>query len=424
MIRINLDYLKEQPQFDTYQERIKKIHQGMNDLSLPGNDFLGWATLPLNLDHNEIEQIKKTAQEIRSRVDILVVVGIGGSYLGARAVIEALNGLRPLAKKPEIIFLGQTFSSTYTAQVLSYLQGKKFAINVISKSGTTTETSIAFRLVRNLLISQVGKDAARNLIVATTDKNKGVLRNLSLKEGYQMFVLPENIGGRYSVFTPVGLLPIAVAGINIDDLLAGALNGYQRYNNADLESAANRYAITRNALYQANKKVELFVTYEPQLHELQEWFKQLFGESEGKEHQGIFPTAATFSTDLHSLGQFIQEGSPLLFETILNIKQPVLNLSIPHDDDNLDELNYLAGKTLNEVNEKAMMGTLEAHSHTGRVNNIILEIPDLTTKTLGELLYFFMYACAVSSYLLEVNPFDQPGVEVYKKNMFKLLGKK
>ena len=321
--------------------------------------------------------------------------------------------------------MGQTFSPNYVAQVLKYLKGKKFAINVISKSGTTTETSISFRLLKELLEEQIGKENARKAIFATTDKEKGALKTLCNKEGYATYVLPSNIGGRFSVLTAVGLFPLAVAGINVQDMLDGACIARLMYNNTNLkENICYRYAIMRDYMYRHNKPVELFVTYEPQMSQISEWLKQLFGESEGKDKKGLFPASVTFSTDLHSLGQFVQDGSPILFETILNVLEPNDDIKIPHDEDDLDGLNYLEGKDLAFVNQKAFEGTLKAHTEEGGVPCNVIEIEKLNAKTLGHLFYFFMRACAMSAYLLDINPFNQPGVEIYKKNMFHLLGKK
>ncbi|MGA0876154.1 MAG: glucose-6-phosphate isomerase, partial [Bacilli bacterium] len=353
------------------------------------------------------------------------VCGIGGSYLGARAVIEAIRGLLPSTKKEiEIIYLGQTFSPTYTQQVLNYLEHKKFAINVISKSGTTTETSIAFRLLKALLEKKVGVAEARKAIFATTDKEKGALRSLANQEGYVTFNLPDDIGGRYSVLTAVGLLPIAVAGIDIQALMAGAKEAMTLYTSSQIETnLAVQYAIARHQLYE-EKSVEMFVTYEPQFAMIAEWLKQLFAESEGKENKGLLPGSVSFSTDLHSVGQFIQDGSPILFETVLFVKKPALDVSVPLNVQDADGLNYLAGRPLSFVNEKAYLGTLQAHVEEGQVPVILLTLDQMDAHHLGHLLYFFMKACAYSGYLLGINPFNQPGVEIYKRNMFRLLGKK
>ncbi len=424
MLKVNLSNVLVKEKLENYENKVSKINETIDNKTGQGNDYLGWADYPIQYDKKEVLEIKKYAKFVMNNYDILVVCGIGGSYLGARAAIECLNGLRG-QQKPEIIFMGQTFSGTYVSQVLKYLKGKKFAINVISKSGTTTETSISFRLIKELLEKQVGKKAARKAIFATTDKEHGALRELSNKEGYVTFNLPGDIGGRYSVLTAVGLFPIACAGIDIEKMLLGAFDAYKLYKNPDLKNnPCYQYAVTRDIMYRHHYAVELFVTYEPQFTQFGEWLKQLFGESEGKEHKGLFPGSVTFSTDLHSLGQFIQDGSPMLFETVIFIKKPQEDVQIPHDDENLDGLNYLEGKSLAFVNEKAFQGTLDAHVKNGKVNNIIIEVDEMNARTLGHLFYFFERACAMSAYLLDVNPFNQPGVEIYKKNMFHLLGKK
>lgn len=424
MVKVNLEHLVDKVDFKAYEAKVKEIHQGIHDKKLAGNDFLGWLNYPTTYDQNELKLIIEKAQYVRDNFDTLVVCGIGGSYLGALAAINALKGVYP-NDKLKIIFMGQTFSSTYIAQVMDYLKDKKFAINVISKSGTTTETSISFRLLKQLLEKQVGKEAASKAIFATTDKEKGALKQESIKEGYTTFTLPSDIGGRYSVLTAVGLFPIACAGIDVTKMLEGAKDSMDKYNNPDLNTnECYQYAVVRDFMYRHNKQSEMFITYEPHLKEIAEWFKQLFGESEGKDHKGLLPTSATFSTDLHSLGQFIQDGSPVLFETILYVKKPMLDISVPHDEEDLDGLNYIENKTLSFVSEKAFLGTLEAHEKDGKVNNIVLEVETLDAYTLGYLFYFFMKVCAMSAYLLEVNPFNQPGVEIYKKNMFHLLGKK
>jgi glucose-6-phosphate isomerase len=416
-------YLKQPIDFASYQERVNSIHNQIKHRKGPGSDFLGWERQPLTYNREEIEKILEAATYIRTNFDILVVCGIGGSYLGARAVIEAINGIYS-KDKLEIIYLGHTFSPTHTAQVIDYLKDKNFAINVISKSGTTTETSIAFRLLKTLLEKKLSKDKLKKAIYCTTDKEKGALRQLAVAEGYPIFDLPSDIGGRFSVLTPVGLLPIAGAGIDIKAILNGAAQATSDFDNPSLEhNIAYRYAVIRHALSKS-KKVEMFVTYEPQFAQLSEWLKQLFGESEGKEGKGLLPTSASFSTDLHSLGQFIQDGTPLLFETLIYVKHPTLDINVPLTPSDLDELNYLAGRPLSFINEKAFLGTLDAHVSTGNVSNLIIELDKLDAYNLGYLLYFFMKTCAMSAYLLKVNPFNQPGVEVYKRNMFHLLGKK
>lgn len=406
-----------------YEKQVQIINRMIMEKTGAGNGFLGWVDWPVNYDKEELARIKKDAKYVRDNFDILVVCGIGGSYLGARSALEALNGLKS-PDKLEIIFMGQTFSPNYVSQVMDYLKGKNFAINVISKSGTTTETSISFRLLKELLEKQVGKEKARKAIFATTDKEKGALKTLANKEGYKTYVLPSDIGGRYSVFTAVGTFPLACAGIDVEALINGAKQARDDIQSQPLSiNKCYQYAVMRDYMYRHNKPVEMYVTYEPQMSQISEWLKQLFGESEGKEHKGLFPSSATFSTDLHSLGQFIQDGTPLLFETIINVLNPKDDIVIPHDDEDLDGLNYLEGKNLAFVNQKAFEGTLQAHEDGGVPCNVIT-VDKLDAYSLGYLFYFFMRACAMSAYLLEINPFNQPGVEVYKKNMFHLLGKK
>ena len=423
MLDLRLNKLIDENVLNSYQDQVNKINQMIMNKSGAGNDFLGWVDWPVNYDKEELERIKKDAQYVRDNFDILVVCGIGGSYLGARCALEALNGLKS-DDKLEIIFMGQTFSPNYVAQVMNYLKGKNFAINVISKSGTTTETSISFRLLKELLESQVGKEKARKAIYATTDKQKGALKTLCNNEGYATYVLPGDIGGRYSVFTAVGTFPLACAGIDVEAMLKGAAKAREKAQDLPLkDNQCYQYAVMRDYMYRHNKPVEMYVTYEPQMSQISEWLKQLFGESEGKEHKGLFPSSATFSTDLHSLGQFVQDGTPLLFETIINVLEPKQDVSIPHDDLDLDGLNYLEGKNLAFVNQKAFEGTLKAHEDGGVPCNVIY-LNKLDAYSLGYLFYFFMRACAMSAYMLEINPFNQPGVEIYKKNMFHLLGKK
>ena len=424
MIKVDVSNVISEEEINKYAASVKRVNQMIDDKSGAGNDFLGWVDWPVNYDKEEVERLLEDAKYVRKNFDVLVVAGIGGSYLGARCALDALKGIRN-TEKPEIIFMGQTFSPNYTAQVLEYLKGKKFAINVISKSGTTTETSIAFRLLKDLLERQVGKEEARKSIFAVTDKARGALKTLCNNEGYHTYVLPDDIGGRYSVLTPVGLFPLACAGVDVRSMLKGAQEARKEFDNADLKkNMCYRYAVSRDYMYRHNKPVEMYVTYEPQMSQISEWLKQLFGESEGKEKKGLLPTSATFSTDLHSLGQFIQDGTPLLFETILNVVNPELDVTIPSDKDDLDGLNYLAGKKLSYVNQMAFQGTLKAHEEDGGVPCNIITIEKMDAKTLGYLFYFFMRACAMSAYLLEINPFNQPGVEIYKKNMFHLLGKK
>jgi glucose-6-phosphate isomerase len=423
-MNIIFQHAKLKQPFSTYQEKITRIHDLILTKKGPGGDFLGWDQWPLNYNQNEVNTMLADAKRLQAEVDYVVVTGIGGSYLGARAVIESLQGLYPKKQGLTIMYLGQTFSPTYTAQVLEFLKGKKFAINVISKSGTTTETSIAFRLLKNLLEQQVGKERSRKLIFATTDPHKGALRELATQEGYTTFSLPEDIGGRYSVITAVGLFPLACAGIDIQAFLAGTKAACIAFQTNDVNTnIAAQYAIARHQLYQ-EKAVEMFVTYEPHFAMISEWLKQLFAESEGKENKGLLPGSVNFSTDLHSVGQFIQDGSPVLFETVIFVKQPITDVIIPTATDDGDGLNYLAGKPLSFVNEKAYLGTLDAHVLEGHVPVIQIKLDQLDAHTIGYLFYFFMKACAYSGYLLGINPFNQPGVEIYKRNMFRLLGKK
>ena len=423
MLNLRLNKLIDEEIIKGYENDVARINKMIMDKSGQGNDFLGWVDWPINYDKEELARIKKDAQYVREHFDILVVCGIGGSYLGARSALEALNGLKS-DDKLEIIFMGQTFSPNYVAQVMNYLKGKNFAINVISKSGTTTETSISFRLLKELLEKQVGKEKARKAIYATTDKEKGALKTLCNNEGYATYVLPGDIGGRYSVFTAVGTFPLACAGIDVEAMIKGAQEARKDIESLPLkDNQCYQYAVMRDYMYRHNKPIEMYVTYEPQMSQISEWLKQLFGESEGKEHKGLYPGSATFSTDLHSLGQYIQDGTPLLFETIINVLKPKLDVKIPHDNDDLDGLNYLEGKDLAFVNQKAFEGTLQAHEDGGVPCNVIY-VDKLDEYNLGYLFYFFMRACAMSAYMLDINPFNQPGVEVYKKNMFHLLGKK
>ncbi len=421
MIQVNDKHLRRQIDFSAYEEKVARIHRSIEERTGAGADYLGWAHYPETYDKDELKRIIKAGKEIAENYEVLLVCGIGGSYLGARAAIEALSGLHN-HKGPEIIYFGQTLSPNYVKQVLDYLEHKTFAINVISKSGTTTETAVAFRLARDLLERKIGKEKAAKAIFATTDKEKGALLQLCKKYGYERFILPADIGGRYSVYTAVGLLPMAVAGIDIQAFIDGAEEARKAYSTGEINEAY-KYAIIRHQLYKEGLPVEMFVSYEPRFVQPGEWWKQLFGESEGKDHTGLLPDSATFTTDLHSLGQFIQEGSPVLFETILQVTSPEEDVIIPHDEDNLDGLNYLEGKTLDYVSKKACDGTVDAHVEVGKVPNVLLHIDSMGAKELGHLMYFFMRACAMSCYLNGVNPFNQPGVEVYKKNMFHLLGK-
>lgn len=393
-----------------------------------GNDFLGWINLPSSISEADFCEIESAAAAMRSIADYVVVVGIGGSYLGARAVIDALQNsfdlLQSNRKNPVVIFAGQNIGEDYTAELLELLQDKSFGVVVISKSGTTTEPAIAFRLLKELCEKRFGKDGARQRIIAITDKARGALRTLADREGYQTFVIPDNVGGRFSVLTPVGLVPIAIAGLDIRQLVGGAKD-MEAKTAQDVpfeQNLACQYAATRNAINRAGKDIEILVNYQPKLHYFTEWWKQLYGESEGKNGKGIFTAGVDFTTDLHSMGQWIQEGKRNIFETVLSVAKPSKKALIPTDADNLDALNFLAGKRIDEVNKMAELGTLIAHTDGG-VPNIHIEIPELNEFYLGQLIYFFEKACGISGYTLGVNPFDQPGVEAYKKNMFALLGK-
>ena len=428
MANIKLDFKESKVKMEEILEHagvVEEINQELLDKSEDESEFLGWLKLPTEYDKKEFERIKKCAQKIRKDSDILLVIGIGGSYLGARAVIEALHSSFSQMKddKPHIIFVGNNLSPDYINDVIDVLQGKDFSINVISKSGTTTEPAIAFRIFREILEGKYGIKEARKRIYVTTDKKKGALKQLSDTEGYESFVIPDDVGGRFSVLTAVGLLPIAASGLNIDKLMEGARIAEDKYSDSSLEyNQCYQYAVARNLLYERDKSVEMLVSYNPRMHYFIEWWKQLFGESEGKDGKGLFPAGAEFTTDLHSLGQYIQEGRKILFETVLDIENSNTDITINMDEDNLDNLNYLYGKKLSYVNKMAMQGTIKAHSE-GEVPNIIIHIDELNEETVGQLIYFFEKACAMSAELLEVNPFNQPGVEKYKTNMFKLLKK-
>ncbi len=414
-------FLKEE--IGSYQNEVSRIHKMIHEKTGAGNDFLGWVDWPVNYDKDEFERIVKLAEKLDGKFDTLVVCGIGGSYLGARAAIEMINGLYPDQGK-EVIFAGNTFSSTYMSQVLSHIKDKNVVVNVISKSGTTTETALAFRMLREFMEQKYGKEGAKERIIATTDKARGTLKALADQEGYESFVIPDDIGGRYSVITPVGLVPMALMGIDVRKVMEGLLAAYHELDTDDLgKNPAYRYAVTRRILQNQGYNVEMFVTYEPQLSMLSEWWKQLLGESEGKDGKGILPDSATFSTDLHSLGQFIQQGSKVLYETIFRVENPTLDVTIPSDPQNGDQMNYLAGKSLDWVNKMACEGTLQAHVESGNVPNLIITIPDMKEYSFGYLCYFFFIATAMTCYMLDINPFNQPGVEIYKKNMFHLLGK-
>ena len=412
-----------------YKEQVENIHKDLHRRANDEKDFVGWIELPTNYDKKEFSRIKKAAKKIKKESDILVVIGIGGSYLGARAVIEALtssfqNMLTDKQRKyPQILYVGNNLSPNYINELIEYIGDKDFSVNVISKSGTTTEPAIAFRIFREMLENKYGIEEARSRIYVTTDKERGALKTLADNEGYEKFVIPDNVGGRYSVLTPVGLLPIATAGIDIDKLMEGAQTAQERYNDSNLKyNECYKYAVVRNILYKLYKNTEILVNYEPKMHYFTEWWKQLYGESEGKEQKGIFPSGVDFTTDLHSMGQYIQEGRRNLFETVISIENSATDIIINKDEDNLDGLNYLAGKGLDYVNKKAMEGTIKAHV-SGDVPNIVINIEKLDEENMGELIYFFEKSCAMSGMILGVNPFNQPGVEEYKKNMFKLLKK-
>jgi glucose-6-phosphate isomerase len=408
---------------------VKQAHEMLHSKTGPGNDFLGWLDLPLNYDREEFARIKKSAEKIKADSDVLIVIGIGGSYLGARAAIEMLShsfyNMLPKSKRktPEIYFVGNNISSTYVSDLLELIEGKEVSVNVISKSGTTTEPAVAFRIFKEYLENKYGKQEARKRIYATTDKARGALKKLADEEGYESFVIPDDVGGRFSVLTAVGLLPIAVCGADIDKIMQGAADACKLYSDADFKNNdCYRYAAARNALYNKNKTTEIMVNYEPSLHFFTEWWKQLYGESEGKDQKGIFPAGVDFTTDLHSMGQYIQDGLRNLFETVIHVGKAKKSITIKEDKDDIDGLNFLAGKEMDFVKNKAFEGTLLAHTDGG-VPNFVINVPELNEYYFGNMVYFFEKACGISGYLLAVNPFDQPGVEAYKKNMFALLGK-
>ncbi|PLS17227.1 glucose-6-phosphate isomerase [Bacillus sp. M6-12] len=427
---ISFDYsnalaFMKKSEVDNLSEFVKVAHKMLHEKTGPGSDYLGWVDLPLNYDKSEFERIKQAAERIKKHSDAMVVIGIGGSYLGARSAIESLSHSfhNQMNNKTHVYFAGQNISSTYISHLFELLEGKDISVNVISKSGTTTEPALAFRIFRDYMEKKYGKEEARKRIFATTDQKKGALKKLADEEGYETFVIPDDVGGRYSVLTAVGLLPIAVAGLDIDQMMGGAAAAARKYNNPDLlTNESYQYAAVRNALYNKGKVIELLVNYEPSLHYVSEWWKQLFGESEGKDQKGLFPASVDFSTDLHSMGQYVQEGRRNLIETVLQIKKPRIDVTIQEDPDNIDGLNFLAGKTMDEVNKSAFQGTLIAHTD-GEVPNLVIELDEMNEFTYGEMVYFFEKACGISGHLLGVNPFDQPGVEAYKKNMFALLGK-
>ena len=432
--KVTFDYSKaagfvQEHEMAYMSELVAQAKEKLVAKSGAGNDFLGWIDLPVDYDKEEFVRIQKAAEKIRKDSEVLLVIGIGGSYLGARAAIEFLGHSfanvvsKEIRKSPEIYYVGNSISSTYIKHLIDVVGDRDFSINMISKSGTTTEPAIAFRIFKDLLEKKYGKEGAKERIYATTDKARGALKSLADEEGYETFVIADDIGGRYSVLTAVGLLPIAAAGIDIDKMMQGAKEAQDEYANPNLsENQCYQYAVVRNALARKGKTVEMMVNYEPALHYFGEWWKQLYGESEGKDNKGIFPAAADFSSDLHSMGQYIQEGQRILFETALLVENPRKNIEIQATEDNIDGLNFLAGKTIDYVNSKAAQGTALAHTD-GQVPNLAVIVPALDAYNFGKMVYFFEKACGLSGYLLGVNPFDQPGVEAYKKNMFALLGK-
>ena len=410
----------------SYESQVASTYNTIYNRTGAGNDFLGWVNLPSEIDESLIADIEKTAANLRKKSEIFVVIGIGGSYLGARAVIEALqNHFAPLTDaKPLVVYAGHNMSEDYLHELMAILDKKDYSMAVISKSGTTTEPAIAFRILKQHIINKYGEQEAASRIIAITDKARGALKQLANVKGYKTYIVPDDVGGRFSVLTPVGLLPIAMAGINIRALVKGAVEMEKQCKACPtLENPVTQYAVVRQALYAQGLTNEIMVNYEPRLVYFSEWWKQLYGESHGKQHKGIFPASVTFSTDLHSMGQYIQDGLRNLFETVISVENSNHELRIPMENEDLDQLNYIAGKRISEVNHKAELGTVLAHEDGG-VPNLRIVIPEVSEKVLGELIYFFEMACAVSGYMLDVNPFDQPGVEAYKKNMFALLGKK
>ena len=429
-IKVNFDNAKYfEKKIMKYSEQVKEIHKELHTKADDKNEFCGWLNLPTNYDKEEFEKIKKAAKKIQADSDILLVIGIGGSYLGARAVIESLNNTfynlqdNNQRKTPQVLYVGNSLSPNYISDLVNHIGDKDISINVISKSGTTTEPAIAFRIFREIMENKYSLKEARSRIYVTTDSEKGALKTLADKEKYTTFVIPDNVGGRYSVLTAVGLLPIATAGVNIDELMEGARIAQDRYSDENLKyNECYKYAVLRNLLYEDEKNIEILVTYEPKMHYFIEWWKQLFGESEGKEQKGIYPSGAEFTTDLHSLGQYIQQGRRNLFETVISIENPENDIELKREEDDMDNLNYLAGRTMDYVNKKAMEATIAAHVE-GDVPNIVVNVDKLDANNMGQLIYFFELACAMSGSILGIDPFNQPGVEKYKTNMFKLLGK-
>ena len=434
MSKLLFDYSKalefvSQEEIDNFESTVNLAKETLINKKGAGADFLGWLDLPVNYDKEEFERIKKAAKKIQSDSEVLVVIGIGGSYLGAKACIEALShsfyALLDKTKRPypHIVFCGNSISEKYLHDLEEALEDKDFSINIISKSGTTTEPAVAFRVLKKALIKKYGKEEAKKRIYATTDRAKGALKKLTDEEGYESFVVPDDVGGRFSVLTAVGLLPIAVAGIDIDRLMSGAATARKSaLEKPYKENPALLYAAMRNIIHRKGKAIEILANYEPSLHYISEWWKQLYGESEGKDNKGIYPASVDLTTDLHSMGQFIQEGNRILYETVISIEKPLVNMLLEEEEKDTDGMNYLAGKSIDFVNKSAMNGTILAHTDGG-VPNLSIVLPELNEEYLGELFYFFEFACGVSGYILAVNPFNQPGVESYKKNMFALLGK-
>ena len=434
MSKLLFDYSKalefvSQEEIDNFESTVNLAKETLINKKGAGADFLGWLDLPVNYDKEEFERIKKAAKKIQSDSEVLVVIGIGGSYLGAKACIEALShsfyALLDKTKRPypHIVFCGNSISEKYLHDLEEALEGKDFSINIISKSGTTTEPAVAFRVLKKALIKKYGKEEAKKRIYATTDRAKGALKKLTDEEGYESFVVPDDVGGRFSVLTAVGLLPIAVAGIDIDRLMSGAAAARKSaLEKPYKENPALLYAAMRNIIHRKGKAIEILANYEPSFHYISEWWKQLYGESEGKDNKGIYPASVDLTTDLHSMGQFIQEGNRILYETVISIEKPLVNMLLEEEEKDTDGMNYLAGKSIDFVNKSAMNGTILAHTDGG-VPNLSIVLPELNEEYLGELFYFFEFACGVSGYILAVNPFNQPGVESYKKNMFALLGK-
>jgi len=428
MIKIDYSRAVDEREIKAIWPAVEAAHKTLHEKTGEGSDFLGWVDLPVNFDKDEYSRIKAAAKKIQNNSDVLVVIGIGGSYLGARAAIEAMNNefsammTNEERKYPHIVYAGNSISGSYLNHLISFLENRDFSVNVISKSGTTTEPAIAFRVLKDLLEKKYGKDGAKERIYATTDAKKGALKTVATEEGYETFVVPDDVGGRFSIYTAVGLLPIAAAGIDTDAMIKGTQDAHDDFAQPSMNNACYLYAAARNCLYRKGKTTEIMVDYEPKMHYFAEWFKQLYGESEGKDNKGIFPASAGFSTDLHSMGQYIQEGQRNLFETVLHFENVVDDVEIPSAENDLDGLNFLAGKKVSYVNDKAFEGTLLAHTDGG-VPNIILNIPELDAYNFGYMIYFFEKACGISGYVLGVNPFNQPGVEAYKKNMFGLLGK-